>query len=149
MEFREWTALRAGFVCAFVHSQRQSRNKHADSSTSMLGSPVWRGQGWGARESHPLLPNSTPACTQGQLQTPHSLGFWVSLLSLLRPTPDPSQNQDKSGVAALQKRNVLRLPFPSPGDLPNLGIESRSPALQADSLPSNPPGKSMFFNSNG
>ena len=28
------------------------------------------------------------------------------------------------------------LPFPSPGDLPNQGIELRSPALQADSLPS-------------
>ena len=28
------------------------------------------------------------------------------------------------------------LPFPSPGDLPDPGIESRSPALQADSLPS-------------
>ena len=27
------------------------------------------------------------------------------------------------------------LPFPSPGDLPNPGIEARSPALQADSLP--------------
>jgi len=27
------------------------------------------------------------------------------------------------------------LPFPSPGDLPNPGIEPRSPALQADSLP--------------
>ena len=27
------------------------------------------------------------------------------------------------------------LPFPSPGDLPNLGIEPRSPALKADSLP--------------
>ena len=26
------------------------------------------------------------------------------------------------------------LPFPSPGDLPNLGIESRSLALQAESL---------------
>ena len=26
------------------------------------------------------------------------------------------------------------LPFPSPGDLPNPGIELRSPALQADSL---------------
>ena len=25
-------------------------------------------------------------------------------------------------------------PFPSPGDLPDLGIEARSPALQADSL---------------
>ena len=33
------------------------------------------------------------------------------------------------------------LPFPSPGDLPNPGIEPRSPALQADALPSKPPGK--------
>ena len=28
------------------------------------------------------------------------------------------------------------LPFPSPGDLPNSEIEPRSPALQADALPS-------------
>ena len=33
------------------------------------------------------------------------------------------------------------LPFPSPGDLPDPGIEPRSPALQADSLPSGPLGK--------
>ena len=33
------------------------------------------------------------------------------------------------------------LPFPSPGDLPNLEIEPGSPALQADSLPSEPQGK--------
>ena len=33
------------------------------------------------------------------------------------------------------------LPFPSPGDLPNPGIEPGSPALQTDSLPSEPPGK--------
>ena len=32
-------------------------------------------------------------------------------------------------------------PFPSPGDLPNTGIEPRSPTLQADSLPAEPPGK--------
>ena len=32
------------------------------------------------------------------------------------------------------------LPFPSPGDLPNPGIEPRSPTLQADNLPSEPPG---------
>ena len=30
------------------------------------------------------------------------------------------------------------LPFPSPGDLPDSGIEPRSPALQADSLTSEP-----------
>ena len=29
-------------------------------------------------------------------------------------------------------------PFPSPGDLPNPGIESRSPAMQLDSLPTEP-----------
>ena len=33
------------------------------------------------------------------------------------------------------------LPFPSPGDLPNPGIEPQSPALQVDSLPVEPPGK--------
>ena len=33
------------------------------------------------------------------------------------------------------------LPFPSPGDLLNPGIEPGSPALQADTLPSEPPGK--------
>ena len=33
------------------------------------------------------------------------------------------------------------LPFHSPGDLPNPGIEPESPELQADALPSEPPGK--------
>ena len=33
------------------------------------------------------------------------------------------------------------LPFPSPGDLPDPGIEPGSPSLQADTLPSEPPEK--------
>ena len=33
------------------------------------------------------------------------------------------------------------LPFPSPGDLPNPGIEPGSLAFQADALTSEPPGK--------
>ena len=33
------------------------------------------------------------------------------------------------------------LPFPPPGDLPNPGVEPRSPTLQADALLSEPPGK--------
>ena len=32
------------------------------------------------------------------------------------------------------------LPFHSPEDLPNPGIEARFPTLQADALPSEPPG---------
>ena len=35
------------------------------------------------------------------------------------------------------------LPFPSPWDFPNPGIESGSPTLQADSLLSEPPRKSI------
>ena len=36
------------------------------------------------------------------------------------------------------------LPFPSPVDLPNPGIEPGSPALKADALPSKPPGKPIM-----
>ena len=36
------------------------------------------------------------------------------------------------------------LPIPSPGDLPDPMIKPRSPALQADSLSSEPPGKPQF-----
>ena len=36
------------------------------------------------------------------------------------------------------------MPFPSPGDLPDPGIEPGSPTLQAESLPSEPPGKILL-----
>ena len=48
---------------------------------------------------------------------------------------------------ALQVHGILQpehwsgQPSPSPGDLPNPGIEPRSPILQVDSLPAEPPGK--------
>ena len=45
-----------------------------------------------------------------------------------------------SSVHILQER-ILEWVAPLPGDLPNLGMEPRSPALQVDSLPSEPPGK--------
>ena len=35
------------------------------------------------------------------------------------------------------------LPFPSPGDLPDPGIEPRSPELQVESLSSESPGKPL------
>ena len=41
----------------------------------------------------------------------------------------------------LQARILEWLPFPPPGDLPNPGIKPSSPALQVDSLPTEPPGK--------
>ena len=40
-----------------------------------------------------------------------------------------------------QARVLDWVPFPFPGDLPDPGIEPGSPALRADALPSEPPGK--------
>ena len=40
-----------------------------------------------------------------------------------------------------QQEHWSGYPFPSPGDLPSPGTEPRSPTLQVDSLPSEPPGK--------
>ena len=41
------------------------------------------------------------------------------------------------------------LPFPSPGDLPNTWIEPGSPALQADSLPTELQGKPLLWRRGG
>ena len=44
-----------------------------------------------------------------------------------------------------QARISSGLPFPSPGDLPDPGIEPRSPSLQADALTSEPPRKPVYL----
>ena len=48
---------------------------------------------------------------------------------------------DYTVLEILQARILEWVAFPSPGDLPNPGIEPRSPTLQADSLPAEPPEK--------
>ena len=45
-------------------------------------------------------------------------------------------------VHGILQARILELPFPPPGDLPDSGIEPIEPALQADSLLSEPPRKS-------
>jgi len=44
-------------------------------------------------------------------------------------------------MGILQARILKWVPMPSSGDLPNPGIEPRSPELQTDSLPAELPGK--------
>ena len=53
----------------------------------------------------------------------------------------PVACQVPQSLGILQARIMERLSCPLPGDLPNPGIESRSPTLQVESLPSEPPGK--------
>ena len=51
-----------------------------------------------------------------------------------------------SFVHGILQARILENSFPFPEDLPNRGIEPRSPALQADSLPSEPPENPKFNN---
>ena len=44
-------------------------------------------------------------------------------------------------MGILQGRILQWVTMPTPGDLPNPGVEHKSPALQVDSLPSEPPEK--------
>ena len=62
-----------------------------------------------------------------------------SVLTLGDPMDCSPPGSSVHGI--LWARILSGLPFPSPGDLPNPGIKPRSPALQGDSLPTEPPGK--------
>ena len=67
----------------------------------------------------------------------------VKSLSCVRlfATPWTVAHQAPPSIEFFRQEYWSGLPFPSPGDLPHPGIEPGSPALQADALPSKPPGK--------
>ena len=56
-------------------------------------------------------------------------------------TPWTAVHQTALFIAFSRQEYWSEFPFPSPGDLPDPGIEPGSPALQADSLLSEPTGK--------
>ena len=67
----------------------------------------------------------------------------VKSLSRVRlfATPWTVAHQVPPSIGFSRQEYWSGLPFPSPGDLLDPGIKPRSPALQADTLPSKPPGK--------
>ena len=82
------------------------------------------------------------------IKSPNSLDATVKekVLSLgpiqLFVTPQAVVNQAPLSMEFSRQEFGVELPIPSPGDLPNSGIEPGSPALQADFfLPSEPPGE--------
>ena len=68
---------------------------------------------------------------------------WVKSLSRVRlfATPWTVAYQASPSMGFSRQKYWSGLPFPSPGDLPDPGIEPGSPALEADALTSEPPGK--------
>ena len=71
----------------------------------------------------------------------------VKLLSRVRlfVTPWTVAYQSPLSMGYSRQEYWSELPFPSPGDLPDPGIEPRYPALQADSLTSESPGMSHSY----
>ena len=69
--------------------------------------------------------------------------YEVKSLSRVRlfATPWTVAYQAPPSVGFSRQEYCSGLPFPSPGDLPDPGIEPGSPAFQADALTSKPPGK--------
>ena len=89
---------------------------------------------------------------QVQMKTRHRIRIWslssvvkvkVKLLSHVRlfVTPWTVAYQASPSMGFSRQEYWSGLPFPSPVDLPDPGIKPGSPALQADALPSEPPGK--------
>ena len=80
------------------------------------------------------------------LTIPHLfLILWCEVKSLSRVqlyvTPWTVAYQAPPSMGFSRQECWSGVPFPSPGDLPDPGIEPRSPALRADALPSEPLGK--------
>ena len=73
------------------------------------------------------------------------IGVKVKSLSRVRlfVTPWTVAHQAPQAMGFSRQEYRSGLPLPSPGDLPDPGIEAGSPALQADALPYEPPGKPM------
>ena len=76
-------------------------------------------------------------------QVIHSLFLSLSQVPLFL-TPWTVAYQAPSSMGFSRQEYWSGLPFPSPGDLPDPGIKLGSPALQADALTSEPPGKQNF-----
>ena len=71
-----------------------------------------------------------------------SVSRWV--LSLFG-TPRTAARQTPLSLGFSRQKSCFGLPFPSPGALPDPGMEPRSPALQADCLWSEPPEKPYIY----
>ena len=76
-----------------------------------------------------------------KLQLKPTLVVVVKLLSHVCLFATPWTHQVPLSMGFPRQEYWSGLPFPSPGDFPNPGIKPRSPALQADSLLTEPPGK--------
>ena len=87
--------------------------------------------------THPLLPSPTTSSPQSMMCVCESVVVTQSCPTHFGPWVVAHQAPLTMGFSRPEYWSGL--PFPSPGDFPDPGIKPRSPTLQADSLPSEPP----------
>ena len=92
------------------------------------------GKGQGQREAGEEAGAETPSSTQAEWGPRACLLNRFGLVRLFA-TLWPVARQAPLSVGFSRQEYWRRLPFPSPGNLPNPGIEPVSPAWQVDSLP--------------
>ena len=109
-----------------------------------ISSQVKRHTGWG-QEQRSFCPSGVWDLLWWRVQVFGSPAWKWECSSLSRvwlvASPWTVARQAPLSVDFYSQEFWSRLPFPSPGDLSNSGTEPRSPALQVDSLLSEPPGK--------
>ena len=90
-----------------------------------------------------LIVFSYPARLADKSELSCSIVGWGQLLSYfwLFVTPWTVAHQAPLSMRFPRRECWSGLPFPSPGDLPDSGIEPGSPTLQTDFIPPEPPGK--------
>ena len=89
-------------------------------------------------DSLPLLPPGKPFYWGTKVKVKPLTCVWLFV------TPGTVAYQAPLSMEFSRQEYWNGLPFPSPGNLPDPGIKPRSPALQADALPSEPPGKPLL-----
>ena len=106
----------------------------SETHTKLCAQPTWHRAR--ANSRNPLSPSES-----------HYENVLVSELCLF-VTPQSIAHQASLSMEFSRQEYWSGLPFPSPGDLPDPGMEPRSPAFQEDSLPSEPPRKATCLKIN-
>ena len=151
----------------YVHSYKTLENEHThpqwQKADQWLLPRGVNSEGWTTTGTGKLLQRSSVSCLEnprdGEAWWAAAHGVAQSRTWLKRPSSSSSVSRSVCVGLCVTPRTVAHqaplsvgfstqqywsgLPFPSPEDLPNPGIEPGSPALQADSLVSEPQGRSL------
>ena len=139
---QHWILIYGGFCMFWIHRSKSKRCPGCSSSISPLCSVSQTACSLLSDVVFHLIP---PFVTKGEAEA-YSAAVSHSSCPRLRNPMDYIAHQAPLSMEFLRQEYWSGSLFPPPGDLPIPGIEHGSPALQADSLPSEPPEKPGVYN---